>query len=107
MKNINIHLSLKTAARQDKNKDKEAAINEEIHVITAYLQAVILCPYLNASALYFKTKLCVHNFTVYNLSNHQATCYWFDETVTDLKATTYASFLWTTLLTYLKRTIKK
>lgn len=87
-----IHLSLKTAARQEKNKDKEAAIKGEVHVVTADLQAVMLCPYLNASALYFKTKLCVHNFTVYNLGNHQATCYWFDETVTDLRATTYASF---------------
>ncbi|XP_045484411.1 uncharacterized protein LOC123689220 [Pieris rapae] len=87
-----IHLALKTAARQEKNKDKEAAIKGEVHAITADMQAVMLCPYLNASALYFKTKLCVHNFTVYNLSNHQAMCYWFDETVTDLRATTYASF---------------
>lgn len=51
-----------------------------------------LCPSLNASALYFKTKLAIHNFSIYNLGTDEVDCYWFDETTCELKATTYASF---------------
>lgn len=43
------------------------------------LQSVKLCPMLQASALYYKTKLCVHNFTMYNLHTRDVHCYWFDE----------------------------
>ncbi|XP_046963625.1 uncharacterized protein LOC124542320 [Vanessa cardui] len=85
------HIELKDLARAEKSSDKEAAQKGNIHAITADLQAVKLCPCLNASALYFKTKLAVHNFTVYNLGNNRVTCYWFDETVCDLKSTTYAT----------------
>lgn len=87
------HTELKNMARAQKNEDKTAAQKGDIiHAITADLQAVKLCPCLNASALYFKTKLAVHNFSIYNLGNNKVTCYWFDETACDLKATTYASF---------------
>lgn len=86
------HVQTKKLAREEKKRDKEKAKLKIIHAITADLQAVKLCPSLNASALYFKTKLAVHNFTVYNLGTDDVTCYWFDETTCDLKATTYASF---------------
>ena len=86
------HVSQKDLARKEKALDKIAAKNGIIHVITADLQAVKLCPYLTASALYFKTKLMVHNFTIYNLGTNKVKCYWFDETTTDLKASIYASF---------------
>lgn len=87
------HIELKNLARAQKTLDKEAAQKGTIHALTADLQAVKLCPSLNASALYFKTKLAVHNFTIYNLGTNGVTCYWFDETACDLKASTYASFL--------------
>lgn len=86
------HVELKNLARAEKTKDKEIAKQGIAHTITADLQAVKLCPTLSASALYFKTKLAVHNFTVFNIGTNDVTCYWFDETACDLKATTYASF---------------
>lgn len=55
------------------------------------LQAVKICPYLKASALYYKCKLCVHNLTMYNLSSHECTCYWWDETQSDLSASSFVS----------------
>lgn len=55
------------------------------------LQAVKLCPQLNASSLYYKVKLCCHNFTIYDLKTNLGTCCWFDETKTDLQYSTYAS----------------
>ena len=86
------HVLRKDLARKEKALGKIAAKNGTIHVITADLQTVKLCPYLTASALYFKTKLMVHNFTIYNLGTNKVKCYWFDETTTDLKASIYASF---------------
>ena len=86
------HVSRKDLARKEKALDKIAAKNGTIHVITANLQAVKLCSYLTASALYFKTKLMVHSFTIYNLGTNKVKCYWFDKTTTDLKPSTYASF---------------
>lgn len=98
-----MHISRKNLARNEKSQDKERAKKGEIHVFTADLQAVKLCPHLKASALYFKTKLAVHNFTVYNLGNDDVVCYWFDETAADLKASTYATFY----VNYLKRILNE
>lgn len=86
------HVEAKNLAREENKRDKERAKLNIIHAITADLQAVKLCPSLNASALYFKTKLVVHNFTVYDFGTDHVDCYWFDETACDLKAATYASF---------------
>ena len=61
-----LHIKLKDEARDEKTKDKEAA-NDNIYVWTMDMQAVLLCPKSKASSLYYKTKLQVHNFTLYNL----------------------------------------
>ncbi|KAL1276526.1 hypothetical protein QQF64_036149, partial [Cirrhinus molitorella] len=68
------HLLKKEEARAEKLSDKSKASNN-IMVICMDLQALLLCPRLKASALYYKTKLAVHNFTVYNMLTHSATCY--------------------------------
>lgn len=62
------------------------------------LESVKVCPNLNTSAIFFKTKLCCHNFTIYNLKTHSATCYWFTEVDSDLQASTFVFCL----LDYLK-----
>ncbi|CAG9773276.1 unnamed protein product [Ceutorhynchus assimilis] len=87
------HRNEKQRAQEEKNNDKELAILDECHVICMDLQAVKTCPYLQASSLYFKTKLCCHNYTVFDLKTKDAVCYWFDETDTDLQASTFASLL--------------
>lgn len=96
------HVELKNLGRSEKTKDKELAKLGQVHTTTADLQAVKLCPFLSASALYFKTKLAVHNFTVYNLGTDDVTCYWFNET----KATTYASFFVDYLTNLLNENLK-
>lgn len=87
------HQVEKDKAREEKNKDKDLSIKGEIHVLAMDLQAVKVCPFLNASALYFKTKLTVHNFTIYDLETHRAVCYWFNESQADLKASVFTSFI--------------
>ncbi|CAH1984507.1 unnamed protein product [Acanthoscelides obtectus] len=87
------HRTDKERPQKEKNDDKEKAMQGVCHVITVDLQAVKTCPYLQASLLYFKTKLVCHNFTVYDLATNQCTCYWFTELDADLQASTFASLL--------------
>lgn len=57
------------------------------------LQAVKLCPKLKANAIYYKTKLAIHNFTMYNMATKEVTCYWFSEIDADLLASTFVSLI--------------
>lgn len=85
------HTELKLEARSQKEADKKKAKQKELHVFTSDLEAVKVAPYVKASALYYKTKLNVHNFTMYNLETKEATCFWFDETNADLEASVFAT----------------
>lgn len=87
------HIRRKNRARQEKETDKKKATSGEFILLCMDLESVKVCPYLTASALYFKTKLTCHNFTMYDLVTHQASCYWFDETCADLTASTFTSFV--------------
>lgn len=88
-----VHVIKKNRAREEKSIDKQKAANKECVLLTMDLEAVKVCPYLTASSLYFKTKLTCHNFTVYNVTTHHCTCYWFNETAADMTSNTFASFL--------------
>lgn len=57
------------------------------------LEAVKVCPYVQASAIFFKLKLCCHNFTDYDVVTHKAKCFWFTETEADMTASTFVSCL--------------
>lgn len=87
------HTKRKNKARLEKETDKKKATSGEFILLSMDLESVKVCPWLTASALYFKTKLTCHNFTVYDLITHQATCYWSDEIAADLTASTFASFV--------------
>jgi hypothetical protein len=87
------HNQKKIRARSEKDSDKQKAESGTCHVITVDLQAVKLSPQSKASALYYRTKLCCHNYTIYDLESHDVRCYWFDETNADLQASTFASCL--------------
>ncbi|VEN51644.1 unnamed protein product [Callosobruchus maculatus] len=86
------HIVNKDKAREAKIIDKSEAEKGTSIVLTMDLQAVKLCPYIPANKTYFKTKLCCHNFTVYNLSTKDVLCYWFSEDqVSSLKASVFTS----------------
>ncbi|XP_022197121.2 uncharacterized protein LOC111054395 [Nilaparvata lugens] len=85
------HVKLKDRARQEKADDKLKADEGSLFVISQDVQAVKVCPSLNASALYFKTKLVCHNFSIYEMKSHFAKSFWFNETQADLSASTFAS----------------
>ena len=81
------HMLRKEEARAEKLKDKKLAkdsldhgyTGERVMVFCMDLQALLLSPKLNASALYYKSKLAVHNFTIYNLGLDAVTCYVWHE----------------------------
>lgn len=85
------HVAKKNLARAEKNKNKEEAIQSIAYVFTMDTQAVKLCPVLNVSSYYYKTKLQIHNFTVYNLESHNAVNYLWNETEGDLSASVFAT----------------
>lgn len=64
------------------------------------VEAVKLCPDINASAIYYKQRLQVHNFTIYNIGNHQCTNYWWNETEGNLTASSFISCIIHHLKTY-------
>ncbi|CAG9827718.1 unnamed protein product [Diabrotica balteata] len=64
------HIQKKDEARHEKELDKQSNNS----VFTMDLQSVLLCPKSNAGSLYFKTKLIVHNFTVYDLKTKAGYC---------------------------------
>lgn len=53
--------------------------------------AVQLLPYCQANSIYFKMKLAVHNYTIYNRGTNEAICYWFDEIQCDLVPSIFAT----------------
>lgn len=100
----NAHIRSKNTARNEKVMDKDRAQKfGDVHVFTHDLQAVKLCPQLQASALYYKTKLYVHNFTMYNLGTKDVFCYWFDETNAGLTASVFISCI----IHILRRTLEQ
>lgn len=87
----NKHIDDKNRSREEKQVDKEKGLLDEIIVFTMDLQTVKICPSLKASVLYYKCKLCVHNFTMYNIVTQECMCYWWDETQCDLSASSFTS----------------
>lgn len=65
----------------EKEKDKEAALNSEnkVCVLCMEIQCVLLAPSQKTSAVYYKTKPAVYNFTISDLATRDARWYVWDE----------------------------
>ncbi|CAL8079781.1 unnamed protein product [Orchesella dallaii] len=87
------HVARKTEARDEKANDTQKAMDGDAHVIVMDVQAVKVAPFLNASALYYKTKLAVHNFTLYDMVSRHVTCYLWDESEGEVVASVFATCL--------------
>lgn len=87
------HINQKDRARREKNVDKERALAGEVCVFTVDVQAVQLVPHVPAGMVYFKQKLAVHNFTIYNLCNDRVVCYVWHEGEGGMDSNCFASCL--------------
>ncbi|XP_039281015.1 uncharacterized protein LOC120350647 [Nilaparvata lugens] len=68
-------------AHQEKSRDKTVALSNDKDILLCSfdLQAVMPLPYANASTFYYKSKLNVYNFTVYNIPDKKGFCYMWHE----------------------------
>lgn len=57
------------------------------------VQAVKLAPFIRASSMYYKTKLCVHNFTLFNQATAGVCCYLWDGINGGLEASIFATMM--------------
>ena len=74
--------------------DKETALVDGTTVVLPIdLQDVLLTPAILASAVYYKTKLCCHNFTVHDMTSKNVCCYFWYESEGGLQSTCFASCL--------------
>jgi hypothetical protein len=86
-----VHRRKKDEARKSKENDKE---NSELqHVYTMDLEAVMVCPRMQASSLYFRMKLVVHNFTLYNVKTKDGHCFMWDESEAETNSNVFAMIL--------------
>lgn len=70
------HDKRKIRAREEKEKDKK---NTEVMTITCDLQQVLTAPRFFAGSSYYKRKLNLYNFTVYELPTNEGICYTWTE----------------------------
>lgn len=84
------HLILKDEARNEKNKDK---LSDSDIVLTMDLQSVLLAPKSKVSLMYYKTKLAVHNFTIYDIKSNDGYCFLWSEIEGSVGANEFSSIL--------------
>ena len=84
------HIIKKDEAREAKRVAKEKC-NTSTCVIAVDLQSVLLCPRLQASAVYYHTKLQLHNFSIFRLNDADVTLYVWNETNGGVTANEFAS----------------
>ncbi|GFO05386.1 formation of crista junctions protein 1 [Plakobranchus ocellatus] len=92
----NPHRERKAAAQAENSKDK--ALNHQPHqsqtkVVCVDVQRVLLAPSLKASPLYYKTKLQLHNYTVFVVGSTDVECFLWNEVEGGLNTRKFASCL--------------
>jgi hypothetical protein len=94
---IEEHLLRKYEARADMDYYKGHP-DPEILALTVDVQAVLMSPKLNASSLYYRTKLASHNYTTCDLHSNAATCSIWNESEGGMVASVFATCLLDVLL---------
>ena len=69
-------MNKKNCQEQKKNNDKN---KEGVTVAVFYLKAVFQLPKGEVSVFYYKSKLNVQNFTIYDIQKKTCRCYVWDE----------------------------
>lgn len=89
------HLDLKDAVRKRMKKDKETAKKDKtVCTINFDLQKVLTTPRSEIGPLYYLSKLCVWNFTIFEIGSQKGYCHVWNETVGSRGSAEIASFLY-------------
>jgi len=84
---------MKNRAREENEYDKTRAIENQCYTFCMDLQAVQMCPVLQASALFYNMKLKIHNMTIYNMANGDCANYVWNESEGELEASVFVTIL--------------
>jgi hypothetical protein len=78
----NLHLSNRNVSRQIKN-DAKVAAQQDVHKVALCFdfQKILSAPAGEASMLYYKRKVSIYNFTVFEMGDSIGTCFVWDETI--------------------------
>lgn len=84
-----------TSKRKQKQGRKSLLRNyvKKNRVYTMDLQSVLLSPDSNVSILYYKKKLVLHNFTIYNIKTKEAFCFLWNELEGSVGANEFATII--------------
>lgn len=88
----NLHRQKVDEARKEKEADK-GNVDECVMVLTMDLQSVLLSPKSNISTMYYKTKLVIHNFTIFDIQSKKGYCFLWNETEGNVTAQEFATIL--------------
>lgn len=88
--------------REEKENGIEHAKSGLCILFCIDMQSVQLIPQSKANSSYYKMKLQVHNFTIYNVISHKSDNYVWDETEGSLVASTFT----TCIIKYLRNAIE-
>ncbi|KAL4100690.1 hypothetical protein QTP88_020724 [Uroleucon formosanum] len=92
--NHDAHMEAKIKCREEKEKDVAKAREGMVQVCCYELQAVLQTPCGEVNMFYYKRKLGVYNFTVYETSSRNGYCYVWSEDKAKRGANEIASCLW-------------
>lgn len=91
----NDHIKRKQESRDHKQSDKERSKTDSTFVCyTMDMEKILITPSLNVGKLYYTQKLRTYNFTVYDLSNSEATNYMWHEGTGAKGSSEIATCLW-------------
>ncbi|KAK3914291.1 Otogelin [Frankliniella fusca] len=76
-----LHLQHKANAKRARKEDEKYALENKTTVCYAIfdLQKVLSVPKLDTGMVYYKRKLSMYNFTIYNVIEHKGYCYTWNE----------------------------
>ena len=94
-------------SRLEKENDVQKASEGKFALFCMDVQAVKVVPKVNSGSQYYKTKLQVHNFTIYNIITHDSDNYIWDETEGDLTSSTFTTILICHIEQYLEKNPKQ
>lgn len=77
-----LHINNKIKAREMKVNDKKEALESGGEIVTACFdfQKILTCPHGNVRLFYYKRKLPIYNFTIFDPASQEGYCYMWPET---------------------------
>lgn len=104
---FNKHTEEKNAVRQQKEKSKQTAKEDTTFLCASFdLQQVIYLPCSNESAVFYKRRFSVFNFTFYNIFNKDCFCYTWSEADSKRGSSEIATCVYNALKFYDSKGIK-